>query len=141
VWGLGALGCPQTVGAQQYPLAAAAQQGRYRTETGTHAVALQLRFDEPAQAAELLSAMGQDAQGCTGPPPEPGRSYERRYTVTSGTPDALQVSFREFGPGTGAAVWHVLGVRAGGWVGLLYVEDAGGSAAALPDPSVLLPGG
>lgn len=140
VWGLGALGCPQTVGAERYPLAAAAQQGRYRTEDGNHAVALQLRFDEPAQAAELLSAMGQDAEGCVGPEPDALGGYERRYTVTTTTPDALQVSFREFGPGTSASTWHVLGAHSDGWVGLFYVERTDGSAAGLPDPAVLLPG-
>ncbi len=140
VWGLGALGCPQTVGAEQYPLAAAAQQGRYRTEAGAPAVALQLRFDDPSQAAELLSAMGQDAAGCTGPAPDPVGGYERRYTVTSSTPDALQVSFREYGAGASASVWHVLGARRDGWVGLLYVERSGDSTVPLPDPGVLLPG-
>ena len=129
------------MGAEQYPVAAAAQQGRYRTEEAAAAVALQLRFDDPAQAGELLWAMGRDAAGCSGPDPDPGGAYERRYTVTTSTPDALQVSFREFGPGTGASVWNVLGVRNESWVGLLYVERAEGSTAPLPDPAVLLPSG
>ncbi len=85
--------------------------------------------------------MGQDAAGCTGPAPDPVGGYERRYAVTTTTPDALQVSFREFGAGTSASVWHVLGARSDGWVGLLYVERAGDAVAPLPDPAVLLPGG
>lgn len=139
VWGLGALGCPQTVGPGAYPLPRWAQQGRYRTADGSAAVALQLRYEQAADAGELLTAMGRDAAGCSGPEPVAPSSYERRYVVGASTPDSLQVSFKEYGPGVSGSTWHVLGARAGEWVGLFFVEQPGTAGIELPDPGVLLP--
>jgi hypothetical protein len=115
----------------------AAQQGRYRTASGDVAVGLQMRFHDASAAAALLTAMGQDAAGCQGPPPAEGGGYERRYTAVVHTGDALDLSFQEFGGVSGAAGWHVLGAREASWVGLFYVEQRSG--VPLPDPRVLLP--
>lgn len=138
VWGLGALGCPQTVGPAAYPLPVDAMQARYRTADGSAAVGLRLRFEQATDAGALLAAMGRDAVGCIGPAPVTSGPYERRYEVERSTPDALDMSFREYGSGASNSTWHVLGARSDARVGIFFVEERPGTPIRLPDPRTLL---
>lgn len=139
--GLAPLGCPELGELAPYPLPANAVQGRYLTPSGTYAVALRLHYGSSGDAASLIARMAADAAACQGPaePPPANSPYRRSYSVTSAGPDGFEVSWTESGAVRSDSIWHVLGIRSGQDVGLMYVEERPGESVELPDPALLLP--
>lgn len=141
VAGLVPLGCPELGSIPQYPMPSHALQGRYVTPTGSNAVGLRLDYPGEIPATQLVAALAADARACAGPAGPPGQDspYRRRYTVSGSGTDGFQVSWTESGAGSTDSTWHLLGLRSGSAVGLMYVEEKPGNPVELPDPAMLLP--